>query len=295
MPAPENQHPYFFRSLYAVILFLFITLPVATPADAAKNKRSATSADAKKNKLTANPIDAADEALWHMNYQKADSLYSSELRNNPNNVDLQWKMARLRVSQGEAVPPENSDGRLQQFRKAAEYSRNCIALDSTNANGHTWLAVSLGMMADKIGTKEMLKRANEIKRELDTALRLNPNDATAWTILGSYYREASKIGWFKRTIGNTLIGGVPKGDRVQAEKAFRKAISLDPRIIRNYHELALICIDSGNKEEAIALIKSALDRPVLVESDKKRIEDMRALLITLSKKQPMPYEIHRQR
>ena len=138
------------------------------------------------------------------------------------------------------------------------------------------------MMADKIGTKEKLKRAKEIKRELDTALRLNPNDETALSMLGSYYREAAKIGWFKRMVGNAFLGEVPKGDFTLAEKAFRKAISHDSRIIRNYHELALICIDSGNKEEAIVLMKTALEKPILFETDKIRIEEMRALLKKLT-------------
>jgi tetratricopeptide (TPR) repeat protein len=134
------------------------------------------------------------------------------------------------------------------------------------------------MMADQIGTKEKLIRANEIKRELDTALRLNPNDETALSMLGSYYREAAQIGWFRRMVANTFIGEVPKGNYELAEKAFRKSIALDGEIIRNYHELALICLDNHNKEEAVRLMKIALEKPILIESDKRRINEMRALL-----------------
>jgi tetratricopeptide (TPR) repeat protein len=257
--------------MFTFLLVLFMALSSASPAEAAKAKR------------TPSPIDVADEALWHMNYTKADSLYSVELRNNPANADINWKIARLQVSLGESVPPDNTDARMQHYRKAAEYARASIALDSLNAKGHTWLAASLGMMADKIGTKEKLKRAKEIKHELDIALRLNPHDETALSMLGSYYREAANIGWFKRMMGNAFLGEVPKGDYTLAEKAFRKAISIDSRIIRNYHELALICIDSGNKEEAITLIKSALEKPILIESDKKRIEEMHSLLKKLTK------------
>ena len=271
MPTNTNRYVYFSRWFYASLLVLLATLLPAPPSEAAKAKRKVS------------PIEVADEALWHMNYPKADSIYSSELHNNPCDADLQWKMARLQVSLGEAVPPGNIDARMQHYHKAAEYARTSIALDSTNAKGHTWLAASLGMMADKTGTKEKLKRAKAIKHELDTALRLNPNDETALSMLGSYYREAANIGWFKRIVGNAFLGEVPKGDYTLAEKAFRKAISIDSRIIRNYHELALICIDSGNKEEAITLMKTALDKPILIESDKKRIEEMQALLKKLGK------------
>jgi tetratricopeptide (TPR) repeat protein len=271
MPISKDRHTYCYRWIFAFLLLSFAALSPAIPAEAAKPKR------------TPRPIEQADEALWLMNYQKADSLYSLELRNNPCDADLHWKMARLQVSLGESIPPGNTEGRMLHYRKAAEYARTGVALDSTNARGHSWLAVSLGLMADKIGTKEKLKRAKEIKQELDTALRLNPNDETALSMLGSYYREAAKIGWFKRMLGNAFLGEVPKGDFTLAEKAFRKAISIDSRVIRNYHELALICIESGRKEEAIALMNSALDKPIMMESDRKRIEQMRELLKKLGK------------
>jgi len=274
MPATTNRRRR--RYLWLVTLALF-SLTALFPAIAAKKAKTV------KIKPTVTPIEIADEALWKMNYPVADSIYSSELHNNPSNVELYWRMARLQVSLGESIGHGNNDARMQHYRKAAEYARNGITLDSTNAKSHTWLAASLGMMADKIGTKEKLKRANEIKRELDTALRLNPNDGTALSMLGSYYREAASIGWFRRMVGNAFIGEVPKGDYTLAETAFRKAISIDSRFIRNYHELALICIKLGNKEEAITLMKTALDKPILIESDKRRIEEMRVLLKKLTK------------
>ena len=274
MPTTKHCSTSYYRRLFVLLLF---SLAALSPVIAAKKAKPVII------KPTATPIEIADDALWKMDYPIADSIYSTELHYNPCNVDLYWRMARLQVSLGESIPKGNSDARMHHYHKAAEYARNGIALDSTNAKNHTWLAASLGMMADKIGTKEKLRRAQEIKRELDTALRLNPNDATALSMLGSYYREAANIGWFRRMVGNAFLGEVPKGDYTLAEKAFRKAISIDPRVIRNYHELALICIDSGNKEEAITLMKSALDKPILIESDKRRIEEMHALLKKLTK------------
>jgi tetratricopeptide (TPR) repeat protein len=238
-----------------------------------------------KKERTGTPIDLADKELREMNYPKADSIYSSELRKNPGNADLYWKLARLQVSIGESIPSEQADAELQHFHKAAEYARTSISLDSTNSKGHTWLAASLAIMADKIGNKEKITRAKEIKRELDTALRLNPNDETALSLLGSYYREAANIGWFKRVVANTFIGDVPKGNYELAEKAFRKSIALDPQIIRNYHELALICIEKDNREEALRLMKIAIEKPIIFTSDRRRIEKMRALLKKYSQSQ----------
>ncbi|MEI8032570.1 MAG: hypothetical protein WCH05_04410 [Chlorobiaceae bacterium] len=262
---PTNQHRLTVSLLFPLIT-LFFTPPAATLAIERPGRG----------------VHMGDMAYWAMNYQKADSIYTIELQRTPANAEIYWKLARLQVSLGEAEEPSKGEERLKHYRKASEYARTCISLDSTLAKGHSWFAVSLGIMADKIGTKEKLARANEIKRELDTAIRLNPNDETALSMLGSYYREAAKIGWFRRMMGNAFIGEVPKGNYDLAEKAFRKAISIDSRIIRNYHELALIAIDRGNKEEALRLMKSALDKPVIMASDRKRIEEMESLIKKLS-------------
>lgn len=266
MAVTQNWHRYLRIRIYPFVAFSLIALIARTPAEGARKTQARTA------------VDIADLKVREMKYTAADSIYTSELRKNPGNAGIYWKLARLQISIGESISSENANAGMPHYRKAAEYARSSINLDSTNAKGHTWLAASLGMMADRIGTKEKLKRAKEIKQELDTALRLNPNDETALSMLGSYYREAAQIGWFKRMVANTFIGDVPKGNYELAEKAFRKAIALDPEIIRNYHELALICIENHNKEEAVRLMKIALDKPVLIESDKKRIEEMRSLL-----------------
>ena len=271
MPTTPHRTCNYHLWIYSVLVFSLMTPYPSHQAKAAEKKHNRTL------------IDLADKELWKMNYPKADSIYTLLLHKNPDNVELYWKLARLQVSLGESIPPEKTDIRLQHYRKAEEYARTTISIDSTNGKGHTWLAASLGMMADNVGTKEKLKRAREIKRELDTAIRLNPNDETALSMLGSFYREAAGIGWFRRMVGNAFIGDVPEGDYELAEKAFRKAISIDPGIIRNYHELALICIKNDNREEAITLMKSALNLPILIESDRRRIEEMRKLLKKYSK------------
>ncbi len=235
----------------------------------------AYSIDQKEAKML---INRADKALWKMNYAQADSLYTLALRDKQGSAELYWKLARLHISQSETIPDKKNEARQTHYRKAEEFARSSISIDSTNSKGHTWLAASLGMMADNAGTKEKLRRAVKIKQELDAALRLNPNDETALSMLGSYYREAANIGWFKRMMGNAFLGEVPKGSYELAEKAFRKAISIDPRVIRNYHELALICLKTNREQEAISLMKTALTQPVLIESDKARLEKMRKLL-----------------
>ncbi|ABB23795.1 tetratricopeptide repeat protein [Pelodictyon luteolum] len=223
-------------------------------------------------------INEGDRAFWKMQYESADSLYGIALKEDPASAETRWKMARLQVSLAESLRPDRRRERIVHYRKAVDYGRQSIALDSTSAPGHAWLAAALGLLSEKSGPKDKLHNAEEIKHELDTALRLNPNEQTALSMLGSYYRQAASISWFKRMMGGTFVGKMPKGSYLEARETFRKAITLDPRVIRNYHELALVELEMGNRKKAVQLMQAALDKPVLFYSDRRRLQKMRRLI-----------------
>lgn len=239
--------------------------------------QSASGAEAKKCIDNAE-LDTADKAFSSLHYEKADSLYHSMLQTGDQSSTLYWKLARLNISIAEAIDPSEREKRMPFYAKAVEFARKAVQLDENNASAHTWLAAALAVKADKIGSKAKLERAAEIKSELDKALALNPNDDIAWSMLGSYNFEASKIGWFSRFMGGTFVGKMPKGSREEAEKDFKKAISLNPRVIRHYHELALLYLEEDRKQEALNLLRIAVTKPVLMKSDTRRLKDIRKLI-----------------
>jgi tetratricopeptide (TPR) repeat protein len=226
---------------------------------------------------------SADRAYMALDYKTADSLYTAIIQTEPSNADVYWKLSRLNICIAESFLPTQTARRMPFYTKAVEYARKSVTIDSTNAGGHTWLAASLAVKADRIGAKEKLRLANQIKRELDKALRLNPNDDVAWSMLGSYYRQTSKISWFNRLVGNTFVGSVPEANAKAAEQAFRKAISLNPRVIRHHHEFALLLIDQHRQSEALQILQTAVNKPVLMKSDVRRLEEIRALIQQLSR------------
>jgi tetratricopeptide (TPR) repeat protein len=259
---------------------LLVSLPPADSSEATK--------------VSENPaLDAADQAFRSLHYNEADSLYNILLQCGKESANLYWKLARLNISIAESIDPDESAKKMPLYAKAVEYARKSVELDPDNASAHTWLAASLALKADKIGSKEKVKRAEEIKKELDRALELNPHDDVAWSMLGSYNYQVSKIGWLSRMVGNAFIGGMPQGNRDEAEKDFKKAISLNPRVIRHYHELAILYIDEGRKQEALNILKIAETKPVLMKSDTRRLHDIKRLIAKLTKElteKPMSYD-----
>ncbi|UZJ38793.1 tetratricopeptide repeat protein [Prosthecochloris sp. SCSIO W1103] len=229
-------------------------------------------------------IGKADKAFYAMNYEAADSLYSSVLETDPGNPDANWKLARLYVSMGESLPPEKPEERQPYYEKAVLHAEVSIKNNENIADGHTWLAASLGVLADNIGPREKIKRANIIKSELDRALELNPHDDVALSILGSFNREIADMGWFEKVFAKTFLGSLPKGSQEEAEKMLKKAIAINPRIIRHYHELGKLYKDMKRYEEAVEVLNEALNKPVLMKSDERRLQNIRKMIKKLSKK-----------
>ncbi|NTW53366.1 MAG: hypothetical protein HGB15_01085 [Chlorobaculum sp.] len=228
-------------------------------------------------------LDTADQAFKSLHYEEADSLYNTMLQCGKETADLYWKLARLNIGIAESFEPNETAKRMPYYAKAVEYAQKSVQLDGNSASAHTWLAAALALKADKIGSKEKVRRAAEIKKELDRALELNPHDDVAWSMLGSYNYQVSKIGWFSRMVGNTFIGGMPEGNRLEAEKDFKKAISLNPRVIRHYHELGLIYLEESRKQEALNILRIAETKPVLMKSDVRRLKEIRQLIAKLTK------------
>lgn len=272
----KTAHP-----MSLLLAFLLVITVQPTPLDSVIQGQPHTKTDSvisADTTIMIPTLKAGDQAFVNIDYSKAQSIYEALLNTDSTNADILWRLARLNVCIGDAINPDQKEKRDAYYEKAIDYARKCIAIDPNKAEGHTWLGASLGVMADNLGSKQKIKIAKEIKKELDLAIKLNPNDDIAYSILGSYYHAIANISWFERMLANTFLGSVPEGSYEEAEVAFKKAIALNPNLIRHYHEFALLYLDWGKEKEAVALLKQALTKPVKMKNDRRRRREIKALI-----------------
>ncbi len=220
-------------------------------------------------------IAAGDAAVVALRYADARQTYEQSLVAAPDDPALLWRLARLSNVEAGTL---SGDRKRALYQEAERYARACVATDSTVAEGHTWLAVSLGNLAMFEGSKAKVRMCNEIKHELDRALLLKPDDDIAYTILGSFYRALGNVSWIERQLASVFLGRLPDGGYAEAEAALKKAIALAPRTLRHRQELGMLYIDWGKEDEARTVLRESLTLPDVLASDEADKEKIRAAL-----------------
>ncbi|MEX0636474.1 MAG: hypothetical protein WD135_06875 [Ferruginibacter sp.] len=130
----------------------------------------------------------------------------------------------------------------------------------------------------KKSRKRQLKSAREIKSCIDVALQTNPNNYLAWHILGRWNFEISNISVFERAAAKLFYGAVPEGSLKAAIMYFEKTKTLMPLFILNYIEMAKAYHKDGQKQKAIALLKTLQTFPNNTEDDAQHKIDAQKML-----------------
>ncbi len=220
-----------------------------------------------------------DDAFASMEYETALARYEAALQSEPARPEILWRMARLFLCLGDIAPDSERD---TLYRKAEEYARLTIAADSTVGEGHSWLAAALGSMAMDEGAKRKVQLAREIRHELEIALRLNPNDDVARSILGSFYRALGNVSWIERSLAKVFLGGLPSGGYEDAERELLAAIRIAPYEFRHYYELGLLYEDWDRPADAVKAYQHAVEVGPRMAADRHRLERAKIHLAKLT-------------
>jgi tetratricopeptide (TPR) repeat protein len=220
-----------------------------------------------------------DEAFRRIDYPAAIAAYEEEYVRCPNEAEVLWRLARVYVCAGEVKEGEDAE---RDFRRAEQYARRCIELDSASVEGHTWLAASLGYQALHAGVVEKIELTSEMHRVLDRVLSLDPQNDAAYSMRGSYFRAFANASWLERRLAVVLFPSLPEGGYEEAEAALKKAIALAPDVMRHHYELGILYLDWGRIADAKAALEHAATLPIRVAIDVPRLAKIQKLLASLA-------------
>jgi tetratricopeptide (TPR) repeat protein len=142
-----------------------------------------------------------------------------------------------------------------------EYAARAATLAPKNAEAQLSPAISYGKMLPYMGSKDQVNTSPRIKAAVDRTLQLDPDNDTAWHILGRWNRVLANISALKRVLAKTFYGALPVTTNEEAEKCLLKAIAINPNRLMHYIELGRIYAQMGRKEEARKQIQKGLAMP----------------------------------
>jgi tetratricopeptide (TPR) repeat protein len=143
---------------------------------------------------------------------------------------------------------------LECVQRAQDYARKAIAADPKNADGHVFLAVSLGREGRLLSSFTVLRRGypSQAKAELDAAIAADPKSYFAWSALGGWNIEIVHKGGAR--MGHMMFGASLEEGLADFDKAF--AIAPDNIGLHYQYALTLSAYDvnayRGKIENALA-------------------------------------------
>jgi tetratricopeptide (TPR) repeat protein len=198
-----------------------------------------------------------DDLLNQGENQQAWEILQRLPENGPESAERLWRRARVQYEMGQ-VAEEKS---VKRYKSAEKYARAAIKNDPNNSESYKWLAIAIGAQSKYSGTKEQVRQSGEIKKYIEKAIELNPDDDISYLVLSRWHYKVSALGGVARTFAKVIYGGVPKASLKKAEELLLQAIEIHDRIAHRYN-LAKVYKRMDRQEEAMEQLRLTLLLPV---------------------------------
>lgn len=213
-------------------------------------------------------------------HEEALKVYKQLFAKDSSNVDYTSNLSLCYSRAGALMTP----GATQKsyYTEAKRLGKKAIKLNTNYADAHLSYAVALARENENASSKTKISNAKEIKAECDMVFKLDPNNATAYHIMGRWHRTFAGLNGFEKTMINTLYGGTPKGGTyADALDMFTKAIKLEPKLSMHVYELAMTYYEMGQKDNAKKFANKVMEYPVKSKDDEKTKKECEKLLAKL--------------
>lgn len=211
-----------------------------------------------------------------LNDAAAFETYKRTIRLYPKNYTALWKASELGSKIGSRQPTPKE--KQEFFNNARIYAQAAIKVNPAGADGYYTLAVAMGRMALTQSGREKVNSVKEIRSNAEHAIRLNPNHAKAWHVLGKWHYEVANLGMFEKAALRVVYGGLPAASFSESIKAYERARQLEPWFLLNYLELAKALDGADQRPKAIEYLKKLSALPNKTADD-PRIKESAARLM----------------
>ena len=220
-------------------------------------------------------LEKADQLFEDCKYEEALTLLRTF--EDPSNSEILWRTARALFKL--STEASHAKKKPELIREAFALSAESLVKDEQNFAVHKWYAILLDAKSNLEGIKERVTQLENVKKHMQRAIELNPEDATSRYILGEFAYGLADLPWYQRKIVSTIFAAPPTGTYEEAVECFLKAESLRADF---YHMNKLMVgkcyYELKDNDKAREWLTKAANIVVQDEDDRKCKEEAESLL-----------------
>jgi len=188
--------------------------------------------------------------------------------NGDEDAELLWRMARATFLAGcLAERKKDKETQKKYLLQAEELCNKAIEKNPDSFDAHKWMAMILGKVSDFVSTKERIEKGKDIKKHLELAIELKPDEAYLYHVYGRWCFEVAKLSWVERNVAKLVFGTPPEATNDDALNNFKKGEELKQNWKINDFYIAKTLIELKKYKEAVEYLDKAIKLPNEVDED----------------------------
>ena len=219
-----------------------------------------------------------NEAKQHFNLgdeEKALEIYLHVLSREPGNYEALWNTSFLYTRKARRQVVYSVQEEL--YRTAREYARLSVEIHPQKPRSHYAFGLaSAGLADDMPNSSERIGLIWDMKEYAERALRMDPNYAPAWHLMGMWHSKLANVSRTERLAARVLYGALPDGaSNEKAEEFLLRAIAMDPGVIIFKLGLAQHYQETGQRRNALPVLRSILNMQPVSQNDHMDMQEAR--------------------
>jgi tetratricopeptide (TPR) repeat protein len=175
-------------------------------------------------------------------FNEAESIIDSLMLNSKVLMDeILWRKSHLCFERGYTLKKKKE--KKEWYKKGQKLAEIAIERNPDNQEAHFWFATNKGLVGKLNGILNSLFMVDDLKKEANKIIELDPEHAGAHMLLGEIYKS---------------LPGFAGGDKHEAIKEFETALKKDSLFTAVYVSLANTYKDLGETEKAKKILNKLL-------------------------------------
>ncbi len=188
--------------------------------------------------------------------------------NGDEDAELLWRMARASfLAACLAERKKDKEKQKNYLLHAEDLCNKALEKNPDSYDAHKWMAMILGKVSDFVSTKERIEKGKDIKKHLELAIELKPDEAYLYHVYGRWCFEVAKLSWVERNVAKLVFGTPPEATNDDAFRNFKKGEELKQNWKINDFYIAKSLIELKRYKEASEYLYKAMQLPNELDED----------------------------